>query len=142
VGDEFQQPARINVCRSWLREHEFSRFVIVGGVNTVVTYLIYVGLVRFLAYPVAYTATTALGILLSYYLNARFVFRQRLRWSAAVQYPTVYLFQYFLGLGLLYVLVEFFRFSKFVAPLAIVVITAPFTFLLSRHIIRGRSPRN
>jgi putative flippase GtrA len=129
-------------CRKWLRDHEFARFLISGAVNTVTTYLIYVGLVLFLPYPVAYTITTALGILLSYYLNARFVFRQPLRLSAAVRYPAVYGIQYVLGLGLLYFLVEVGHLSKFIAPVFIVLATVPVTFVLSRLIIlRNTVPR-
>ena len=126
-------------CKKWLRDHEFARFLISGAVNTVTTYLIYVGLVLFLPYPVAYTITTAIGILLSYYLNARFVFRQPLRLSAALRYPAVYAIQYVLGLVLLYVLVEIGHLSKFIAPVFIVLATVPVTFVLSRLIILRNS---
>lgn len=129
-------------CRKWLLDHEFARFLISGAINTVTTYLIYVVLVLFLPYPVAYTITTALGILLSYYLNARFVFRQPLRLSAALRYPAVYGIQYVLGMGLLYFLVEVGHLSKFIAPLFIVLATVPVTFVLSRLIIlRKAEPR-
>ena len=121
-----------------LRRHEFPRFLVSGALNTVITYVIYIGLAFIVPYLVAYTVTTAFGILLSYYLNARFVFRQKLRVRAALTYPTVYAVQYFLGLGLLYVLVELAHFSKFTAPILIVVATVPVTFVLSRlMIVRG-----
>ena len=123
-------------CRAWLEEHEFARFLIAGGINTVVTYFIYVGLVLFLPYPVAYTITTLLGIGFSYFLNARFVFRSRLSLAAAVRYPLVYAVQYVLGLALLFVLVEIAHLSKFYAPIFIVVVSVPVTFVLSRYVIR------
>jgi len=129
----------IDFWRRWLCEHQFSRFLISGGVNTILTYLIYVGLVLILAYPIAYTITTILGIFISYVLNARFVFRRRLTLAGALQYPVVYVVQYFLGLFLLYVLVEEARVSKFYAPLFIVVATVPITYLLSRFVI-ARGP--
>lgn len=122
----------------WLRDSQITRFIIAGSVNTVVTYAIYVGLVMFLPYAIAYTLTTALGIWISYFLNARFVFRRRLALSAALQYPIVYLLQYLLGLLLLYLLVEKAGFSKFFAPLLIVCVSVPLTFVLSRYII-GRT---
>jgi putative flippase GtrA len=128
----------IDFSRRFLREHQFARFLISGGVNTVLTYLVYVALVLFLPYPIAYTVTTILGIFVSYVLNARFVFRRKLTLSGALQYPIVYVIQYFLGLFLLYVLVERARMSKFYAPLLIVGATVPVTYLLSRFVIARR----
>jgi putative flippase GtrA len=121
-----------------LDDRQFTRFIIAGAVNTGVTYVIYLGLALFLPYTVAYTITTIIGIFLSYALNALFVFRRELALSAALQYPTVYLVQYIMGLILLYLLVEKARMSKFLAPLLIVVVTVPITYLLSRYVISGR----
>src|SRR5437868_5451334 len=95
-------PARvIQFCHDWFWRHAFCRFLISGGTNTILTYLIYVGLVLVLPYPVAYTITTILGIFSSYILNARFVFRRKLSLTVALQYPLVYVVQYVLGLCLL-----------------------------------------
>jgi putative flippase GtrA len=131
------RPGLLVSCRLWLQQHRFGRFMLVGGFNTLATYLIYVGLVLFLAYPIAYTATWVLGVFLSYYLNARFVFRTKLSLAAALQYPLVYVAQYFIGLTLLYVLVELAHISKFVAPIIIVFVSVPLTYVLSRRVIGG-----
>jgi putative flippase GtrA len=122
-------------CARWLQRHQFSRFVIMGGVNTVVTYLIYVALLSIMAYPLAYSVTFALGVILSYLLNARFVFRKRFSLVAALQYPVVYVAQYVMGLGLLYLLVEVFHLSKVVAPILIVFVSVPITYVASRRVI-------
>lgn len=116
-------------------------FVFFGGVNTVLTYGIYVLLVLFVAYPTAYTLAYPPGILISYYLNTRFVFREKLSVSKALRYPLVYLAQYLLGLGLLYLLVEIAHLSKFVAPILIVAISVPCTYVLSRYVIKKGSSR-
>ena len=123
----------------WLRDNQFVRFVVTGSVNTGLTYLIYVGLVMFMPYGVAYTVTTAVGIWVSYLLNARYVFRRKLSLAAALQYPMVYFVQYVAGLLLLYLLVEKAGFHKLLAPLLIVCVSVPLTFILSRHIL-GRCP--
>jgi putative flippase GtrA len=130
----------IGFGRNWVEEHQFARFLISGGVNTGVTYLIYVGLVLFLAYPVAYTVTTVLGIVSSYVLNAQFVFRRKLSVNTALRYPIVYVAQYVLGLILLYLLVEKARISKFVAPILIVTATVPLNYVLSRYVIGRDGP--
>ncbi|HVF71508.1 MAG TPA: GtrA family protein [Chthoniobacterales bacterium] len=116
---------------------ELIAFILVGGANTGLTYLLYLALLRIASYPLAYSASFVAGIFLSYYLNARFVFKAPLRIRQALQYPAVYVVQYLLGLGLLYLLVERIRLSPALAPLLIVVLTIPVTFVLSRYVIRG-----
>ena len=118
---------------------EFVVFVFFGTVNTLLTYGIYLLLVLFIAYPVAYSVSYVSGVFISYYLNARFVFKEKLRLSKALQFPIVYLAQYLIGLGSLYFLVEVTHVSKFFAPILIVIITVPCTYLLSRYVIKGRS---
>ena len=118
---------------------ELAAFVFFGAVRTVLSYGIYLLLVLFLAYPTAYTVSYVADIFISYYLNARFVFREKLRLSKALQFPIVYLAQYLIGLGSLYLLIEVAQLSKFFAPIVVVVITVPCTYLLSRYVIKGVS---
>lgn len=117
---------------------EFNKFIFFGVANTVLGYVIYVILVFFLAYPVAYTIAYVSGIFISYYLNSRFVFKREMRLTKAMQYPVVYIVQYVLGISLLYLLVELCRINKVIAPVLIIIVTVPVTFLLSRFIIKGR----
>jgi putative flippase GtrA len=121
------------------RWRELAAFVFFGAVRTVLSYGIYLLLVLFLAYPTAYTVSYVADIFISYYLNARFVFREKLRLSKALQFPIVYLAQYLIGLGSLYLLIEVAHLSKFFAPIVVVVITVPCTYLLSRYVIKGVS---
>jgi putative flippase GtrA len=125
-------------AKQFTRTHatEFARFIFFGAVNTAITFAIYVCLLWLVTYSVAYTISYVAGIFMSYWLNAMFVFRERLSIGRALQYPLVYLVQYLLGLGLLFLLVEVANISKVVAPLLIVVLTLPITFLLSRYLIR------
>ena len=98
--------------------------------------MIYVCLLWLCPYGVAYTISYAAGIFLSYWLNAMFVFQEPLSIARALQYPLVYAVQYLLGLGLLFLLVEVTHVSKIIAPVLIVIVTLPITFLLSRYLIR------
>ena len=70
---------------------EFLRFVVSGGVNTLVGYGVYLWLHQSTNYSTAYTLTYLFGIAFSYYLNSRFVFHQPLHWKKAIQYPVVYI---------------------------------------------------
>lgn len=128
----------IPVLNRWPR---FARFVIFGAVNTLATYVLYVLCLSIVRYEAAYTISYAAGIALSYYLNARFVFREPLRWSRALQYPIVYAAQYFLGLGVMYVVVEIAGLSEYLAPIAVLLVSLPFTYVLSKFIITRPSLR-
>ncbi len=117
---------------------EFYRFVFWGGVNTLTGYFVYVFLLLFLPYLIAYSLAFSLSVFVSYVLNSKFVFHQELELRKAIKYPLVYVNQYVLGAVSLYLLVHFLGISKLVAPLFVIVLTIPVTFLLSRRILRGK----
>jgi putative flippase GtrA len=133
-----------NDPKLWLMrfiERESVRFVLAGGFRTAVTYAAYLVLLPFVGYAISYSVTYVAGIVLAYYVSARFVFRRPLQWRHAIQYPLVYILQYGLGITLTTALIEGVHLSaEFAAALAI-VITVPFTFWLSRWIIKRRKHR-
>jgi putative flippase GtrA len=115
------------------------RFLAGGVANTLISYAIYLGLQLFLSYEVAYAIAFACGITVSYGINLVFVFREKHTAAKALAFPLVYLLQYGAGALLLAVLVEWLGMPKEVAPLAVVVITLPITFLLTRFVLRSRA---
>ena len=126
--------------RAWFkRPPEFARYVFFGGVNTVLTYLIYLVCLRFMTYRMAYTVTFGCGILISYFFNAQFVFKKELRMTKALQFFFVYLAQYFVGLGLLFLLVEVAHLSKVFAPLLLIILIVPTNYGLNRRVLKGGS---
>jgi len=110
-------------------------FVIMGGLNTFLGFGIYLLLEQVINYGLAYTVTYIFGIFMSYYFNARFVFRQPMRLKSLIRYPAVYVVQYLVGLVLLYIFVEVLHLDASLAPLPTTLITLPITFILSRTII-------
>jgi putative flippase GtrA len=116
---------------------ELTRYIAAGLANVAVSYGLYAALALVLPYPVAYTIGYAAGIAVSYYLNARFVFRAQMRLGSAARYPLVYAAQYLVGVVLLALLVERVGVDRLLAPLVVVLATVPLTFVLSRLIIRG-----
>jgi putative flippase GtrA len=119
-------------------EREPVRFVLAGGLNTVTVYAAYLVLLPLIGYAIAYSVTYAAGIFLSYYLSARFVFRRPLQWRHAIQYPIVYVLQYGSGITLTTLLIERVHLSAEFVPALVIAITLPFTFWLSRRIIKRR----
>lgn len=118
-----------------------ARFVVSGGINTLATYLIYLGAIRLVQYQIAYTLTYACGIVLGYFLNALWVFRSRPTARSAMTYPLAYIAQYLLGLGLLSLCVAVIGIDKRIAPLIVVAITLPFMFALSRLVFKNSAQR-
>src|SRR3989442_5618045 len=114
---------------------ELLRFVAVGGLNTGLTYLLYLALLRAMPYSAAYTGSFAVGVFISYHLTAKLVFRVGATWRGALKYPAVYAVQWLLSILMLYVLVEKLGMSKAVAPVVIVAVSVPVTFVLSRFVI-------
>jgi len=118
---------------------ELCRFIFWGGVNTLAGYLIYAFLLLFLPYLFSYTIAFITSVFISYILNSKFVFNQELKLSKAIKYPVVYLTQYLLGAMSLYILVQVLRVNKLLAPMFVIVLTIPVTYLLSRRIVRGKA---
>ena len=117
---------------------EFPRFLLVGGFNTVMSYIIYRILLLILPYMLAYTIAYACGIVISYFLNAMFVFRTQPNFKDFVKFPAIYIFQYFFGAVLLQVVVSFGLTSKEAGMLLVIFLSIPITFLLTRILLIGR----
>jgi putative flippase GtrA len=124
----------------WNRWHEPARFIFFGGVNAVLGYGIYVACLAIMNYRAAYSVTVVCSFFFSYYFNAQFVFRRKMTWSTALLYPLVYVMQYLVGLGILYIAVELFHVSTFLAPFFVLVLTVPLTYLANRYLLKRRSP--
>src|SRR5438552_19184638 len=87
---------------------EFVVFVFFGTVNTLLTYGIYLLLVLFIAYPVAYSVSYVSGVFISYYLNALFVFKENFLLSDGLQFCIFCFVRYLFGLVSFYMLIELF----------------------------------
>ena len=126
------------------RRGEIVRFVLGGASTTLVSYAIYLALLYWTPYVFAYSIAYVLGIAWSYFANTLFVFRRAPSATRAALFPLVYLAQYVAGTLLLILLVDVLHLSKTLAPLAVIVLTLPLTYMLSRHVITAdlaRPPR-
>jgi len=115
---------------------EFFRFIIAGSVNTLLSWLIFVALVQYLAYLVAYSMAYVFGILVSYYLNVKFVFRESIMLESIIKYPLIYLSQYFCGMILMWIIAGQLKLPPQVAMGIVITMTVPITFLISRKLIK------
>lgn len=119
------------------RGKEFLRFLLAGALNTALTYAIYLLATLVVGYQVAYAIAFLAGIVISYWLGLRYVFRQAGSLKKVTRYPLVYLVQYAAGAIMLELLVRHVGVSVQLAPLVIVVLTLPLTFILSKFVLAG-----
>ena len=116
---------------------QFLRFVIVGGVNTVSTYAIYLALLYVINPYWSYVAAFMAGIVISYVLNLKFTFKAEHSAVKMISYPLVYAAQLVLGISVLHLCLEA-GVSEVLAPLFAIAASVPVTFLVSRWIVNGR----
>ena len=121
---------------------QFIKFVGVGGINTVVTYLLYLLLLYILSYQVSYTIAYVFGIGLSYWLNLKFVFQEKSSKRKIVLFPLVYLVQYSIGMFILYIAIDKFDIPVELAPILVVLITVPLTFILTKKVLSHKTKEN
>ena len=111
------------------------RFLLGGASTTLVSYAVYLVLLAFLPYLAAYWIAYAVGVAWSYLANTLFVFRQRPSLARALAFPLVYAIQLAAGSLLMIVLVQHLGLPAKVAPLLVVVLTLPLTYVASRWIV-------
>ena len=125
-----------NVCH---KHKQVLLWALGGGVNTLLTYGMYLAFNLIMSYPIAYSASYVIGIVLSYFYNSLVVFHSPLSFKKFALFPVVYLVQYLLSLGLLAAFVQLLKVSETLAPIFVLVISLPVTYLLSRLILKGKN---
>ncbi|MFF5993861.1 GtrA family protein [Lysinibacillus sp. KU-BSD001] len=115
---------------------EFFRFLIVGGINTVTTYIIYALFLLFLEYNFAYIISYVSGIIVSFILNGKFVFKVHLTLEKAIKFPLVYVVQYMINFLVLNFLIKQLAIHELIAPVIVIIISIPITFILSKVILK------
>lgn len=112
------------------------KFVIGGGINTAFTYALYFGLQVIMPYQIAYALAFVVGIVFSYWFNSTIVFNTPVSWKGFMAFPLVYLIQYLLSAIILGFVVELLGINQLFAPLIVILVTIPITFLLTRWLLR------
>ena len=114
----------------------FIRFLIVGIVNTLATYVLYLLFLMMVSYNIAYSFSYILGILFSYYLNSVFVFKKKVNIITFIKFPVVYIAQYLFNIVFINFFVLYLHLPESIAPLISIVLAIPITFGLSRMVFK------
>ena len=118
--------------------YEVIKFVIVGGMNTLNYYIVYLCLLKLLEmnYLVSHISGFIISFVISYYLNCYFVYKVTPTWSKFLKFPLTQVVNMGMQTLLLYIFVQWFGISTVIAPFAGLIITIPITFVLSKYILR------
>ncbi len=113
---------------------QFMGFVVTGCVSTGIMFLIYLGLNHLMNYQWSYALAYVISVLLLYFMNNFFIFKNPFSLNTFLKFPLIYLIQYLLGAMSLEFLVRL-GFSVTYAPLVIIIILLPLTFYLNRVLL-------
>ncbi len=119
---------------------EIARFLITGSINTAASWLVYMLLNLFVPYGVAYSFAYIFGIVFTYYLNTRWVFKVPMKWSTFIQFPAVYVIRYGMDMGVMFVLISLWHCPESLAPFLALTVGMPVGFLLSRLVLKRQPP--
>ena len=119
-------------------QYEILKFIIVGGINTLNYYIIYLLLLKLIGvnYLVSHISGFVISFIISYYLNCYFVYKVTPTWSKFLKFPLTQVVNMGMQTLLLYIFVQWFGISSVIAPFAGLIITIPITFVLSKYILR------
>lgn len=117
---------------------EILKFIIVGGINTLKYYIVYLLLLKLLhiEYMISHITGFIIAFVISYYLNCYFVYRVKPTWRKFISFPITQLVNVSLQTVLLYVFVSWLNLPAEIAPFAGLIITIPITFVLSKWILK------
>jgi len=118
---------------------QFIKFGIVGLSNTIISYLVYALLVYLgFHYLVASIIAFFISVLNSFFWNSRYVFKKEDGAKRSVLHALVKTFISYAFTGLilqnifLFVFIDIFHISKYMAPLFSLVITVPLNFIMNK----------
>ncbi|OHD38166.1 MAG: hypothetical protein A2015_15020 [Spirochaetes bacterium GWF1_31_7] len=118
---------------------QFMKFVLAGILNTSFTYGIYYLLIFIIDYRLSYIISFLSGIILSFILHAKMVFKVKIDLYKIIMYPLVYLTQFSISFIFITLFVENGIVNKKIAPLLVLLITIPITFVISKLILTNRN---
>jgi len=121
-----------------LNNSSLLRFLVLGGSNTLVTFVLFALLARVIPPWLAYTVVFAIGLAYTTLLIGRFVFRAHNTWRRSGVFVCWYLGVYIFGLITVQTLLALGVNSRNLLALLTIVVTAPLNYLGGRLIFRGR----
>lgn len=117
---------------------EILRFIIVGIINTLNYYLLYLFFTVILSfyYMGSHILAFVLSMIGSFYLNTYFTYRTKPSLKKFFQFPFTYVVNMSVTSLALFILVDLLHMDHIVSPILSTVLAIPFTFFVSRKILK------
>lgn len=127
----------MNTLKNNPQVRRWINFLIGGGLNTGLTYCLYLLLSYVIDYQIAYAIAYVAGIVFAYFFNSKVVFKVEHSLIGMLVYPTIYLVQYIFGALLLNLLVEHLHLHKAIAPILVILLLLPSSYLLNKIVLKA-----
>lgn len=120
--------------------HRYGRlikFVIVGIINTLNYYLVYLLLLKVfhLSYLPSHLTGFVVSFIISYFLNCYFVYKVTPTLKKFIQFPLTQIVNMGVQTLLLYIFVELLHIDKVYAPFPALIFTIPITYFVTTYIL-------
>lgn len=119
---------------------EIIRFVIVGGINTINYYIVYLLFLKLfhVHYLISHIIGFIVALIISYYLSCYFVYKVKPTLKKFLAFPLTQVVNMGTQFILLIIFVEFLHINDVYAPFIGLIFTIPITYLLSKYILKDR----
>ncbi|PPA70962.1 GtrA family protein [Jeotgalibacillus proteolyticus] len=117
---------------------EFTRFVVVGGINTLNYYAVFLFFHQLLSlhYMASHLIGFMVSLVISFFLNSYFTYRVKPTWAKFLQFPITQLVNVGVSSAFVFAFVEWLNFNSSIAPLFAVIFTIPVTFIVTGKILK------
>ncbi|HGH5478031.1 GtrA family protein [Staphylococcus pseudintermedius] len=122
------------------RFFEIFRFVLVGGINTLNYYIVYLILLRLfdVHYLISHIVGFIFSFVVSFYLNCYFVYKVRPTLKKFLAFPLTQVVNMGTQTLLIFIFVGLMHFNAALAPFVGLIVTIPITYILSKFILKDR----
>lgn len=117
--------------------HRVMRFAMVGTLNTLVYYLIYLPALLVVPYLPAHVAAWIVSFVVSFFGNCRFTYRVEPTWRRLLRYPWSAVAQVGASSVAMAFLVDGWHVNEQLAPLVAGVLVIPITYVVTSYALRS-----
>ncbi|MCA1012510.1 GtrA family protein [Halobacillus halophilus] len=118
--------------------NELTRFILVGGMNTLNYYIVFLFLHNLLNfhYMIAHITGFLISFVISFFLNTYFTYKVKPTLKKFLQFPLTQVVNVGVSSILVFVLVDLLSLNSNIAPLIAVFFTVPITFIVTSKILK------